>query len=74
MTKPKGGSDKITPEFLAKITRSGTVEPALATMVILGVPLTAEAWAGFEYDKPLIELTAEELAEMPEVLAEDYED
>lgn len=43
MTKPKDGGDRLTPEFLAKITRSGTVEPALATMVMLGVPLTAEA-------------------------------
>ena len=73
MTKTKDSRDKLTPDFLAKITRSGKVEPALATMVVLGVPLTAEAWAEFEYDKPLDELTAEELAEMPEVLAEHYE-
>ena len=69
MTQKPDRSGKFTPDLLSKITRSGKVDPALATMMMLGVPLTAEAWAEFEYDKPLDESTAEELAEMPEVLA-----
>ena len=73
MTQKIDPGRKLTPQLLARITRSGKVEPEFATMVVLGVPPTAEAWAEFEYDKPLDELTAEELAEMPEVLAEHYE-
>ncbi|MEI6534217.1 MAG: hypothetical protein WCN98_02665 [Verrucomicrobiaceae bacterium] len=72
--KRAGRSSKLTPEFLAKIARFGKVEHVLTTMVLLRLPLTAEAWADLKYDRPLDELTAEELAEMPEALIEDYED
>jgi hypothetical protein len=40
-------------------------------MLLAGLPLTPEAWADLEYSKPLAELDAEQLAEMPEALREE---
>ncbi len=59
---------ELTPELIKKIFETGAVNPTLAYMITVGLPITAETWAKLEYHKPLDELEAEELSEMPEVL------